>query len=254
MATQQMQTIEIIVPVRPGSGDRFPVSADPDRIQTRVIECPDGNLSGLWRDAYGESNADVVVFKHDDFWFRGWYSFESQLWSLMDRYPIIGVAGARSYSPRRVAWWQQSDSRHAMIDGINRGMVSHPTPSALRGVGRIGDYCPTLFGPPGPAVVLDGCCIAVCRNFANDPFGQFSIDEVLNWWDLDFTHHFYDIVFTLNATQACHRAGLGTPCYVVVADVVHESGGPTGPEYVEAAKRFSQKYSLDEPICAELAD
>lgn len=246
-----MGTIEIIVPVRPGGVDKFQVKHDPDRIKTTVVECADGNLSRVWRDAYVASDADVVVFKHDDFWFRNWLSYEAQLWAMIDRYPILGVAGARSFIPRKAAWWQQTETRHDFIDGVCRGMVSHPTPDPLKKIGRIGTFFPTFYGPPGPVVVMDGCCIAVKRNVDSDTFGDYTLDDIAGWWDTDFTYHFYDIAFTMNATLAFQEKKLGASCYVLIADVVHQSGGDTGEDYMQHAIRFATKYDREKAIRAK---
>jgi len=242
-------TIEIIVPVRPGDHDRFRVEAHSDRIITNEVECPDGNLSKAYSKAYRESSADVVIFKHDDFWFRNWEAFELQLWATMAQYPIIGVAGTRSYAPNRnPAWWLQANARAGMVDGLNRGLVHHPAQGDFKTT--INDYAPTFFGPPGPAAVLDGCMVAVARdeqllfNTANlDPY------RIANWFDPDFTFHFYDIAFTLNASVALSAMGQSA-CYVVLADVCHLSigAGAGGKDWQIMARKFSMKHSMGKPL------
>jgi len=235
-------TIETIVPVRPGAVDRFPVYHP--QVTTRVIECSDGQLSQVWKQAYAESKADILLWKHDDFRIQHPEDFIASLVSLMDRYPAVGVAGARSYAPNRnPAWWQQAPLRAGYVDGVCRGMVSHP---AQGDVARIGPYFPVFYGPPGPAVVLDGCCVAVRQPRGGDP----SIEEILACWDLEFKEHFYDVAFTLNLTRL-FQARLQNACYVMVADVIHESGGNVqGEAWPAAAKRMAEKYRMPAPCMA----
>lgn len=254
-----MQTIEIIVATRPADNrDRFPVTHDPERITTRIIQCADGNLSRVYKDAYLESEADVVIFKHDDFGFRNWDSFETQLWTLMDKgYYVLGFAGSRSYTPmRNVMWWAQAQEnrqriRNGYIDNVCRGMVSHPPSEDNK---ELFEYLPTFFGEPGPAVVLDGACIVVRRkDFAGrampDFAHPFNADDILaSCFDKDFTYHFYDIAFTLNATLKFKELHHGPVCYAMIADVIHCSLGVAGEDYNVAGRKFKKKYMLPSPV------
>lgn len=242
--------IEVIVPIRPGDVDKYPVEAD--NVVSRIIECPDGNLSKLYRKAYLSSKADIVLFKHDDFGFFSWESFERQLLALIEDYLIIGVAGARSYSPlRNPAWWLQNSNRQGHVDGNNRGIVSHPTHNNVPGF----NYLPTLFGPPGTAVILDGCCFAVVRSEAllsNDrllSFDPYTAEDVASYWDEEFTFHFYDVAFTFNAAQAFKRLGCPSrAAYIVLADVFHDGLGDLDPHWHSASKRFVDKYRHLPPL------
>src|SRR3712207_1046513 len=186
-----MPTLEVIVPVRPGARDQFPPRLARG-VRSREVVCEDGNLARLWRVALAQSSADAVLFKHSDFWLRGWESFEAQLWPLLGRYPVVGVAGTRYFSPRRPCWWGQVAARPGLADGVNRGMVAypHPDPLADQAGTEPGGYVARFYGPPGPVVVLDGCCVAVGRDpQAWDPF---PLDEVAGWWDPEFGRHLYD--------------------------------------------------------------
>lgn len=243
------RTIEIIVPVRPGDRDRFPVPDVPGRISTRIQECTDGNLSRLYRDAYLDSRADLVLFKHDDFCFRHWESFEAQAWDLLQHHPILGVAGTRAFAPQRLPWWRQT-AQPGLMDGLNRGMVSHPLPAGLPTSGTANGYHQTLYGPPGPVAVLDGVLLAVLRRWeGNMPlFGQFTKEDVAAWWDDAFGRHFYDMAFTFNASLAFQEAKLGPACYAMVADVTHESVGTPDRAWQEAAMRFVSRYGGAKPV------
>ncbi len=259
--------VEIVVPVRPGQHDQFPVidglsggCTDLDIFQNE-IECPDGNLSQVYKDAYLASDADVVIFKHDDFHIRNWFNFSLQMLSLMrgpDGYPVVGVAGARSYAPERhVAWWMQSAVREGMVDGINRGYVAHPAKYGPLyhnlGIGEVF----TDFGPPGPAVVLDGCCFAVVRQddwFDCCKYAKLTHQGVADCFDPEFKNHFYDIAFSLNLSRMFFNHGkvAHAPIYIVHADVVHQSPGPVGKAWEAAGAIFKEKYRRGVPISTDL--
>ena len=252
------RTIEIVVPVRPGDHDRFPITQEPERIITTEVECPDGNLSKAYSKAYTESEAAVVIFKHDDFWFRDWESFEYQLWDRIQRFPIIGVAGTRSYAPNRnPAWWLQAPARAGMIDGLNRGLVHHPATGDFKA--QIGEYIPTLFGPPGPAVVMDGCMIAVANcMLPGDGIRTYWNSAGIKWedrskrvaafFDPEFTFHFYDIAFTLSASKTFLEEAGQPACYVVLADVCHLGVGEMDNTWARLSQQFASKYGVGEPL------
>lgn len=231
MSGSRRPTIEIVVPVRPGQTCRFPIAPDTPTATTQVISCRDGNISRLWRDAYVASRAEIVIFRHDDVWFRDGEDLEKQLQDVTEQYPIVGVAGATSYSPSRQTWFSPP--------AVWRGMVSHP-PLAC---GSPDAYVRAFFGPAGPAVVLDGCAVAVRRNRPGGGIGPYGAADVASWWDVEFPFHFYDIAFTLNASLAFYKAGLGPPCYVIITDVVHKSHGSFGEDHHRAWQRFVAKYA-----------
>lgn len=231
-------SIEIVVPLRPGGRDRFPV----DGVPTRVLECADGNLSRLWRDAYLESDADVVLFKHDDFHIRDWQGYEAALAGLLRIYPIVGVAGARRFDPRDPRWFAQGPARVVMVDGINRGLVAHLAAAQNAPATEAGGFFPTFYGPPGPAVVLDGCCVAVWRRFPTTLFGSHDVHAISGCWDEDFPFHFYDVAFTYNVSRLTREAGLPCACYVTLGDVAHSSIGAFDAAWEAAAARFARKY------------
>jgi len=228
--------IEIIVPVRPGDVDRFPV--EQPNVTTRTIECPDGNLSKLYKEAYLRSKADIVIFKHDDLWIRNWDDFINQVKYQLKRHMVVGIAGTRSYAPNRhPAWWMQGAKRFGHVDGLNRGVVSHPSNGIISN-----KYMPVLYGEPGPAVVLDGALMAVLRTEPlmgnSDPKWA---REIADCFDEAFTYHFYDIAFTLNMA----RYG---GCYVICSDIVHEGMGDLTDAWQKAAKMFTNKYSMGQPL------
>jgi len=223
--------IEVIVPVRPGDKDRFPVKGS--GVVTREIECADGNLSQVYRDAYLESDAEIVIFKHDDLWIRNWNNYIYQVEHQLKYHYVVGVAGTRSYAPNRnIAWWMQSAVRVGHVDGLNRGLVSHPSNQVINS-----KYIPTLFGEPGPAVVMDGCLLAVSH-----PFNYYDVDQIGKCFDLEFTYHFYDVAFTMNVSESLKHG------YVICSDIVHEGVGELTPAWHEAGKRFVDKYSRGVPL------
>lgn len=237
--------IEIIVPVRPGDKDRFPVGQTD--VTTRVIECPDGNLSKLYKEAYLTSEADIVIFKHDDLWIRNWDDYIFQVEHYLSTHLVIGIAGTRSYAPNRhPAWWMQTEKRNGHVDGLNRGIVCHPSHGIIDN-----KYIPVLYGEPGPAVVLDGCLIAVWRNHYGldyyQPVYQDRAVQIAKCFDEAFTYHFYDVAFTLNFSQQ-DIEGYSKGCYVICSDIVHEGMGELTKDWQKAAERFTRKYSTGQPV------
>lgn len=227
---------EVIVPVRPGDVDRFPVDR-PD-VTTKVIECPDGNLSKLYKAAYLESEANIVIFKHDDLWIRNWDDYRFQVEHYLKFHIVIGVAGTRSYAPNRnPAWWMQGGKRQGHVDGLNRGVVCHPSNGVIDS-----KYMPVLYGEPGPAVVLDGCLIAVWRDLP-ELKNKINANLIASCFDIGFTYHFYDIGFTL-----CVTNNFGDGCYVICSDIVHEGMGELTKDWQKAADRFVKKYSMGQPL------
>lgn len=216
------QTIEVVTPVRPGGRDRYPISPSA-RVTVRSVVCADGNLSRVYREVYRASGADLVVFKHDDAWIRDWADFERQLWEVVDRCPVVGVAGAANFDPAVPAWWEQP---------ATRGSVAHPD--------ERGGWRTRAYGPAGPAAVLDGVVLAVRRKWPDGrgPLGAATADRLADCWDDRFGRHFYDIAFSLAVTRMFLATGPGPGCWAIVCDVAHDSGGPTGPEWREAAARF----------------
>ncbi len=232
---------EIIVPVRPGDVDRFPV--EQPGVTTRVIECPDGNLSRLYKQAYLESEANVVIFKHDDLWIRNWDDYRFQVEHYLKTHMVIGIAGTRSYAPNRhPAWWMQTVKRFGHVDGLNRGLVCHPSNGVIDS-----KYIPVLYGEPGPAVVLDGCLMAVLRdnNFMHKNANYIcSSKQIADCFDPMFTYHFYDVAFTLNLVNS------NMPIYVICSDIVHEGMGELTKSWEKAASRFVKKYATGQPVTA----
>ncbi len=233
---------EIIVPVRPGDVDRFPV--EQTNVTTRVIECPDGNLSKLYKEAYLESEANVVIFKHDDLWIRNWDDYRAQVERYLKTCFIVGIAGTRSYAPdRNPAWWMQGSKRMGHVDGLNRGVVCHPSNGVIDS-----KYIPVLYGEPGPAVVLDGCLMAVLRV---DPlFTERDtrwVQMVEECFDPMFTYHFYDVAFTLNLSKKINT-DRETACYVICSDIVHEGMGELTKAWLKASDQFVRKYATGKPI------
>lgn len=233
---------EIIVPVRPGDTDQFPIKQP--GVTTRVIECPNGNLSKLYKEAYLESEADVVILKHDDLWIRNWDDYRFQVEHYLKTHMVIGIAGTRSYAPNRhPAWWMQAPKRNGHVDGLNRGLVCHPSHGVIAS-----KYIPMLYGEPGPAVILDGCLMAVMR------IDHIYTERDTSWsqmvgecFDPAFTYHFYDVSFTLNLSKKINTDG-DIACYVICSDIVHKGMGELTKDWQKAAERFVRKYSAGEPI------
>ena len=235
--------IEIIVPVRPGDVDRFPV--EQPNVTTRTIECPDGNLSKLYKTAYLESKANIVIFKHDDLWIRNWDDYISQVEHQLKSHLVIGVAGTRSYAPNRnPAWWMQGTKQYGHVDGLNRGIVCHPSNGIIPN-----KYMPVLYGEPGPAVVLDGCLMAVTRSLEWEFTHPRMVQRLAECFDLDFTYHFYDIAFTLNLNDVSEPDIEDVvACYVICSDIAHEGLGTLTEAWQKAAQRFTNKYSMGAPL------
>ena len=223
------RVVEVVVPVRPGTHDQYPLRG----VYTREIVCEDGNLSRAFRDGVMESKADIVIWKHDDLCVNS-SSFLIHTMLGVSRFcPIMGVAGSCVYAPglRSPAWWLQGTN-------TQRGLVYHQQ-DKVKG----GSPYPSLFGAPGVVAVLDGCLIAVrkkSQRVANKAV-NWAVDE--GWWDMEFTNHFYDIAFTMNASRDTIVQHGVSPCVVIGADVLHHSIGELKDGWHSAATRFGRKYS-----------
>ena len=204
--------IEVIVPVRPGGCDKYPLVYP--GVDTYVVECADANLSRVWRDSVMASDADIVVFKHDDLWVRDPLGYLTQVAGLIavGVINVVGVAGTRMYAPmRETAWWRQGDR-------TTLGLVHHQVVNQL-------EY-PSFFGPPGPAVVVDGCIIAVrTRSMARD------------LWDVSFKNHFYDVAFCVNQ-ELLHP----NTTRVIISDIKHDSLGMLSPAWYESSARYIKSH------------
>lgn len=227
-------TFEVIVPVRPGEHDRYPVVTNDYKVTTKEIETT-GGLSVVYRDQLLASKADIVIFKHDDLWIRDVDNFLSQVAFHARRYPVIGIAGTTSYSSiRHPSWWMQGQNRYGLNDGLTRGMVSHPQPgNALKQ-----EFVATLFGPPGAVVVIDGCCMAISRLLVDVP-----VDDIAKCFDPSYTTHFYDIALSCNVTLLAQSRGLRSGCYVIVSDIAHRSPGVLTPDWEAASRKFGIHYN-----------
>ncbi|RMG40698.1 MAG: hypothetical protein D6725_02895, partial [Planctomycetota bacterium] len=258
---------EVVVPVRPGDRDRFPVPADDSGhpARSRTVMCTDGRLSRCWRDAFAASDADVVVFKHDDLQILQWRDFAERVAKHLGTGPIAGVAGAAVYSPSFGRWWRGLPHRPTSLRGRVRHLAATPgtTTGTAAAVGeRSGSAnsgpaeCTELvFGPPGPAIVLDGCLIAVCRNERLLADAGWTVDELLACWDEAFGRHFYDVAFTYNASLRAALSGRPPACWVVDTPVLHHQPladrHDEDPEYAASEASFIRRYGRRPGLNAE---
>ncbi|MGH8851327.1 MAG: glycosyltransferase [Casimicrobiaceae bacterium] len=178
------------------------------------------SLCEAYNRALRDTRGEVVIFSHDDVDILA-PDFASRLVAALDRFDLVGVAGAtRAAGPA----WSWAGHPHV------HGWITH------RPVG--GDGWLVSISSPWPVVggaqVLDGVLLAGWRR----PFEAVTFDAAT--FD---GFHLYDVDFTLRAARAGWRIGV---CAELL--LVHESEGRFGADWARYAERFRAKYpELDAP-------
>jgi len=154
-----------------------------------------------------ESNAEILVFVHDDVWIDDYFLADRVIDGLRT-YDVIGVAGNR----RRVQHqpvWAFLNSKPTWDDDINlTGIIAHGESPR----GKI-----SFFGAvPADCELLDGVFLAAKKE-------TLRANGVL--FDPRFDFHFYDMDFCRSARQRGVRLGTWPIC------LTHQSSGAFGTEH-----------------------
>jgi hypothetical protein len=181
------------------------------------------------------SPEDIVVFVHDDVEVIG-NNVAQELNRWADEgFAILGLAGASKFVIEPPTLW------HLMAErGARNGMsVFHiawndPVTGELKWDGD--QPRPTLFGPYGEVVILDGLFLGVVRD---------AVDRVGWRFDERFRFHHYDLASCLNAHA------LGLRMRTVFVPVIHRSVGLLNmedPEFLKSQDVFLRTYASNGPV------
>lgn len=154
-----------------------------------------------------ESNAEILVFVHDDVWIDDYFLADRVIEGLRT-YDVIGVAGNRR-RVRHQPVWAFLNCNPTWDDDINlTGVIAH-------GESPFGKI--SFFGAvPADCELLDGVFLAAKKEAlrANGVF-----------FDPRFDFHFYDMDFCRSARQRGVRLGTWPIC------LTHQSSGAFGTEH-----------------------
>jgi GT2 family glycosyltransferase len=166
-----------------------------------------------------DSDAEVLVFIHDDVWIDDFF-FADHIIHGLARFDVIGVAGNRRRVPNQPAWLFVDDA-FTWDDKENlSGAVAHGS-GPFSKVSYYGDS-------PADCELLDGVMLAVRKNTLRGKSAYF---------DPDFDFHFYDLDFCRTARR--HGLRLGT----WQIPITHSSGGSFGsPAWLSARDRYRKKW------------
>jgi glycosyltransferase involved in cell wall biosynthesis len=170
-----------------------------------------------------KSKGDIFVFVHEDVFFMepGWGNILETKFTNNDRIGLIGVAGTQYLFADHPAWVRagQPYIRGRVVHELNGG----------------NSYILSIFSwdkSDAEVVAVDGLFMAIRSHL----FHAISFDDVT--FD---KFHFYDldICMQVRKTHACF----------VTWDILlkHLSGGRADAQWVEAGKRFLEKYKNDLP-------
>jgi len=188
------------------------VASVDDHISLRLSHSNSVGLSAIYNRAIETAtDADILVFVHDDVWIED-YFIADRIRAGLSEFDVIGLAGGQL---------NRTHLRWGMGHEGSAGWVSH----GREALGSI-----AVFGPtPSPVEVVDGLFIAARRKVLLDAAVRF--DEA-------FTFHFYDLDFCMSARQAELRIG------VWPIAVTHQSPGNfEGPEWHAAREVFARKWA-----------
>lgn len=154
-------------------------------------------------------DADIVVFLHDDIWFRA--GFLEAVEEGLQEFHVIGAVGNMRCLPAQPSWlYMRVNSREGWVD---------EDPAFLSGVAQHGS--PEVFDRQdhghhrSACELLDGLLLAADAH---------ALRKVNARFDERFDFHFYDLDFCRNARS------LGLHLGTWPLDLIHESGGHFGSE------------------------
>lgn len=178
------------------------------------------SLAEGYNRAMADCRGDIVVFSHDDIRVLA-TDFRGELLAALDRFDLVGVAGATCLAGPQ---WISSP----VAD--RRQLVCYPAPDPSHGPG-----C-AIDGPQGvrwheDLQCLDGVFIAARREVLSDLIFDQARYDGFHFYDLDFTYRAYRAGLRL---AVCPRLG-----------IMHASGGNyADPAWRRYAEVFCRQYDL----------
>jgi hypothetical protein len=176
-------------------------------------------LSEVYNDRIFGSEAEILVFIHDDVWIDGDF-LADQVIDGLKVYDVLGVAGNKRIVKNQPGWVFLDDN-FTWDDRSNlSGSVAHgPYP-----FGDVSNY----GSAPAACELLDGVFLAARR--------QTLIDKSV-FFDPTFDFHFYDLDFCRTARR--NGLSLGT-CLV---KITHRSGGRfNSQEWKNGLNKYRKKW------------
>ena len=175
----------------------------------------------------GDNEPDILVFCHDDVRIDDHFLVDHIL-SGLDRFDVVGVAGAKVAKVNQLSWigFTDSDLSFPPMFKIDKSLLHGA-------VGRMDSNNHVLvdyFGvTPAQCDLLDGLFFAVRRSKLLKNNIQF---------DQQFKFHFYDLDFCRQAQSK----GLSMGVWPISITHEHKSDGYRSPEWREAAQRYASKW------------
>lgn len=172
-------------------------------------------LPTLYNSAIRESDADILVFLHDDVWLDD-VKFEEKIKDALLCFDIVGVAGNLKNPPKQPSWFFKSfDEKSGFIKENPKnlsGAIHHGAPAASQ---------LSTFGPsPKSCKLIDGVFIAANRK---------TLIEMGVSFDTRFNFDFYDLDFC----QTALKQGLKIGTWPI--KLIHKSAGNFGSEKWKAS-------------------
>jgi GT2 family glycosyltransferase len=230
-STRQARSICFIAATRQSEGDFWkksplatwlaPMLSD-EMISAKIAFENREGLSTVYNRAIREqTQADILIFLHDDLWLEDNSIIEKTRGALA-RFDIVGVAGNTRRSKNQPAWLFKAIEKGNFVwdHGYLSGSVLHGQPNNSQ---------PSYFGPtPASCKLLDGVFLAANRTALIH--SQVSFDE-------RFKFHFYDMDFCRSAS----RAGLSLGTWPI--NLLHLSAGAFGsPDWRNSFSIYKQKW------------
>jgi GT2 family glycosyltransferase len=177
---------------------------------------------GIERCLETAGDNDIILCMHDDVILKD-PGVLDRLRQAIHTADVIGAAGATEYH------FSDFDCPNWMACGKHtlRGTVWHPAADRS----EQGPYIPSVYGPHGTAVVIDGCFMAMEAGFLRRSGVRF--DETLG-------RFYYDYAFSMDA------AAKGARIEVLNTSILHLSHGAGAPTLTDGLRFQSPR----DPACA----
>lgn len=175
-------------------------------------------LPEVYNARIDQSNANTLVFVHDDVWLEDFY-FADRVLAGLEQFDVLGVAGNSRRQPFQSAWAYPPEEQRLDLPHL-RGAVAHGEAP----LGKVG-----FFGPiVGTCELLDGVFLAAKRDVL--------IQNHLGF-DPRFPFHFYDLDFS----RAARARGLRLGTWPI--SMTHRStGNPFTRQWEEARDAYFAKW------------
>jgi GT2 family glycosyltransferase len=190
----------------------------PARFSHTIFALNTRPLPECYNERISDSQADCLVFVHDDVWLDDFHIL-TRLEEALSHYDIAGVAGNKRRTEYQPAW--------AYVDqDLNWDSGCNLSGAVAAGEGPFGTV--TWFGPPAECKLLDGVFLAVNRR---------KLVACNALFDPQFAFHLYDTDFC----RTVESKGLKLGTWPLA--ITHQSGGAYGsPSWHLAKDAYFRKW------------